>query len=84
LGASVIGPVLLLVEDPLDAVFESVAEVDSDGFAEPLPLELGADVRLADAVGDAVDCGAAEEPNKCQHCSIPRQADILTIILPYN
>jgi hypothetical protein len=63
LGPLVIGPVLLFVADALlEAVFLSVADVaDPVGFADPLPLELGADVRLADAVGDGESFGAADE-----------------------
>jgi len=74
-GASVIGPVLLFVADALsdamflsvaDAEFLSVADADPDGFAVPLPLELGIDVRVADpdAVGET--CGAAEELSSCR------------------
>ena len=58
LAALVIGP----VDEPLlDAVFEP----DADGFADPLPLELGAAVRLADAVGEGEDCGSGDASDDC-------------------
>jgi hypothetical protein len=93
-GASVIGPVLLFVADALsdamflsvaDAEFLSVADADPDGFAVPLPLELGIDVRVADpdAVGET--CGAAEEPDDSQYPLYHYfQADMLTFFLSYD
>lgn len=63
LAALVIGPVLLLVDEPLfDAVFEPDAE-ESEGLADP--LELGAAVRLAAVVGEGEDSGAADESDGC-------------------
>jgi hypothetical protein len=57
------GPVLLFVADALlEAVLLSVADVaEPVDFTDPVPVELGANVRVADAVGVGESLGAAEE-----------------------